>query len=169
MSNDLFEFELEKKFEKYDPYREELHQFIVIAKNHDEAKKIVDKFGGDVSWTNYSVNKMYRRPTTKYTESRLINYVFMVSNDDEDERYHNKSEETDGSNLLQSYEALVKENKKYNLNKDGEGSKEEEQIIERYKDPLADLFEEAVKNLEATKNIEETTKNEAIKNCCIIV
>lgn len=161
--NYLFEFELEIMFEKHDPYREEIHRFNVIARNHEEASKIVDKhdkfgFGfGDESWTNYSVNRMYRQPTTKYTEPRIINYSFLVSNND-DESNDDKSVENE-SNLiqLQGWQAIVKENKEYNLkynNKDVEISEKEE----RYKDPLADLLEEATKNLEAKKN-----------ECCIIV
>ena len=108
---ELFEFELEIN-------RVECHRFNVIAKNHDEASQIVDKhdFGfGDVSRTNYSVNKMDRKPTTKYTESRIINYSFLVYNDDES----NENESVE-SNLiqLQGWQAIVKENKTYNLNYD---------------------------------------------------
>ena len=110
MTNQLFEFELEIMFEKHEPYyREEWHRYFVIAKNHDEARKIVDKqHGEDVSCT-YSVNKTDRNPTTKYREPRIIHYSFLVSNDD-DERNDDKIVE---SNLtqLQGWKDVVKENK----------------------------------------------------------
>ena len=59
---------------------------------------------------------MDRKPTTKYTESRIINYSFLVYNDDESNE--NESVESVESNLiqLQGWQAIVKENKEYNLN-----------------------------------------------------
>ena len=150
----MFEFELEIN-------RVECHRFNVIAKNHDEASQIVDKhdFGfGDVSRTNYSVNKMDRKPTTKYTESRIINYSFLVYNDDESNE--NESVESVESNLiqLQGWQAIVKENKTYNLKYDINNDVEITEF-EQYIDPLAHLIEKATKNLE-----EKAKKN----NCCII-
>ena len=165
---DLFEFELEIMIEKKDPNREEWHRFNVIARNHDEVKSIVDKHDfrlGEVSWTKYSVDKMDRKPTTKYTEPRLINYSFVIYNDDDDES--NDESDKIESNLiqLQGWQEIVKENKdynlKYNLNKDVEITE-----LERYIDPLADLVEKATKYQE-----EEATKNRTYKNngCCIIM
>lgn len=82
MSNQLLIFELEILFEKEE---DEWHRFIVVAKDHDEASKVVDKFDfgfGDVSWTEkhkYSVCKLNKpiEPTTIYTEPRIISYSFL--------------------------------------------------------------------------------------------
>lgn len=74
-----------------DPERDEWHYFRVIAENHDEASKIVDKFDfgfGDVSLqdkTKYSVCALMKlnEPTMIYTEPRIISYSFLGSNDGE--------------------------------------------------------------------------------------
>lgn len=160
MTNQLFEFELEIMFEKHEPYyREEWHRYFVIAKNHDEARKIVDKqHGEDVSCT-YSVNKTDRNPTTKYREPRIIHYSFLVSNDD-DERNDDKIVE---SNLtqLQGWKDVVKENKEYNIKHNlNKYVEKEEHIDEKYIDPLANIVEKA------TKSLEKASKK---KDSCIIM
>lgn len=84
----IFEFEI--LFEKEE---DEWHYFRVVAENHEEASKVVDKhdFGlGGVSWTKkhkWSVCKKDKLigPTTIYTEPRILNYTFLGTNPDQEE------------------------------------------------------------------------------------
>lgn len=82
MSNPMSIFEFEILFEKEE---DEWHYFRVVAHDHKEASKMVDKhdFGfGDVSWTEkhkWSACKLDKLIglTTIYTEPRILNYSFL--------------------------------------------------------------------------------------------